>query len=67
LIKTEFVETADLSLLQQRYATDKKGFTLTEAIKGADVFLGLSAGNVLSAEMLLTMIILLFCNGKSSS
>jgi malate dehydrogenase (oxaloacetate-decarboxylating)(NADP+) len=26
-----------------------------EAIKGADVFLGLSAGNVLSADMLLAM------------
>ena len=48
-------DRTDISLLQQRYATDKKGFTLTEAIKGADVFLGLSAGNVLSAEMLLTM------------
>jgi malate dehydrogenase (oxaloacetate-decarboxylating)(NADP+) len=29
-------DRTDISLLQQRYATDKKGFTLTEAIKGAD-------------------------------
>jgi malate dehydrogenase (oxaloacetate-decarboxylating)(NADP+) len=42
-------------LITKRYATETKGFTLAEAIKGADVFLGLSAGNVLSADMLLAM------------
>jgi malate dehydrogenase (oxaloacetate-decarboxylating)(NADP+) len=38
-----------------------------EAIKGADVFFGLSAGNVLSADMLLAMADnpVVFCNGKS--
>jgi malate dehydrogenase (oxaloacetate-decarboxylating)(NADP+) len=47
-------DRTDLSLLQQRYATDKRIY-INRAIKGADVFLGLSAGNVLSAEMLLTI------------
>jgi malate dehydrogenase (oxaloacetate-decarboxylating)(NADP+) len=47
-------DRTDLSLLQQRYATDKRIY-INRAIKGADVFLGLSAGNVLSAEMLLAM------------
>lgn len=45
----------DLSALQQKYAKDIKALTLAEAVKGADVFLGLSVGNVLTPEMLLTM------------
>lgn len=45
----------DLSDLQKLYAKDIQGLTLAEALKGADVFLGLSAGNVLSPEMLLGM------------
>lgn len=45
---------ADLSDLQRKYA--KETFmTLAEAVNGADVFLGLSVGNVLTPEMLLTM------------
>lgn len=44
-----------LSSLQLEFATDKPVSTLEEAIKGADVFIGLSSGDILSAEMLLTM------------
>ncbi len=45
----------DLSDLQRRYAKDMEPVTLAEALKGADVFLGLSVGNILTPEMLLTM------------
>ncbi len=44
-----------LSSLQLEFATDKAVSTLEEAVKGADVFIGLSSGDVLSAEMLLSM------------
>ncbi len=45
----------DLSDLQKRYTSGKAGITMAEAMVGADVFLGLSAGNILSPEMLLDM------------
>ncbi|PZU90109.1 MAG: NADP-dependent malic enzyme, partial [Chryseobacterium sp.] len=45
----------DLLDLQKRYARAGEQKTLTEAIKGTDMFLGLSIGNVLTPEMLLTM------------
>jgi malate dehydrogenase (oxaloacetate-decarboxylating)(NADP+) len=48
-------ERTDLSDLQKRYAHGKSGITLAQALVGADVFLGLSAGNIMSAEMLLGM------------
>ena len=38
-----------------KFATDSPVRTLTEAINDADVFLGLSAGNVLKTEMLASM------------
>jgi len=44
-----------LSSLQREFATDKPISTLEEAIKGADVFVGLSAADILSPEMLLSM------------
>lgn len=44
-----------LSSLQLEFATDKPLSTLEDAIKGADVFIGLSSGDILSAEMLLSM------------
>jgi len=44
-----------LSLLQREFATDKPISTLAEAIKGADVFIGLSVADILSSEMLLSM------------
>ncbi|MFB5945231.1 NADP-dependent malic enzyme [Albibacterium profundi] len=37
------------------FATDRDIHTLEEAVKGADVFIGLSAGNVLSVDMLKSM------------
>ncbi|UQD55199.1 NADP-dependent malic enzyme [Flavobacterium sp. K5-23] len=48
-------DRTDLSPLQQKYANGAKGILLGDALKGADVFLGLSAGNVLTPEMLLGM------------
>lgn len=45
----------DLSDLQRKYAKDMEPLTLGEAAKGADVFLGLSAGNIFTPEMLLSM------------
>lgn len=48
-------ERNDLSELQKKYASGKQGTTLAQAMKNADVFLGLSAGNVLSPDMLLSM------------
>lgn len=45
----------DLLDIQRQYAKDVEGMTLAEAVNGADVFLGLSAPNVLTPEMLLTM------------
>ena len=48
-------ERDDLSDLQLRYSRGKQGTTLQEALVDADVFLGLSAGNILKPEMLLGM------------
>lgn len=45
----------DLSALQQKYANGAKGIDLKSALKNADVFLGLSAGNILTPDMLLEM------------
>ncbi|MEN9336087.1 MAG: hypothetical protein RLZZ500_1074 [Bacteroidota bacterium] len=45
----------DLSDLQNRYTSAKAGTTMAEALKKADVFLGLSAGNILTPDMLLGM------------
>ena len=48
-------DRTDLSDLQKRYSHGSKNTTLKEALLGADVFLGLSAGNILSPDMLLGM------------
>jgi len=48
-------DRTDLSELQKRYSYGKKGIALSDALINADVFLGLSAGNILTSEMLLTM------------
>ncbi|MFL9843112.1 NADP-dependent malic enzyme [Flavobacterium rhizosphaerae] len=45
----------DLLPIQMNYAHPGAPVALEEAIKGADMFLGLSVGNILSPEMLLTM------------
>ncbi|MXN92280.1 NADP-dependent malic enzyme [Flavobacterium sp. Sd200] len=41
--------------LHAKYAKDGEPKSLAEAVNGADMFLGLSVGNVLTPEMLLTM------------
>jgi malate dehydrogenase (oxaloacetate-decarboxylating)(NADP+) len=48
-------DRTDLSELQKKYSKGKKGLTLQEALVNADVFLGLSAGNILTPEMLVGM------------
>lgn len=45
----------DLSDLQKKFAYGEEGTTMAVAMENADVFLGLSVGNILSPEMLLTM------------
>ncbi|MBC7400164.1 MAG: NADP-dependent malic enzyme [Mucilaginibacter sp.] len=43
----------DLDEMRLQFATERKGIdTLTDAMKGADVFIGLSAGNVVTPDML---------------
>jgi malate dehydrogenase (oxaloacetate-decarboxylating)(NADP+) len=48
-------ERTDLADLQLQFATQRPVTTLAEALEGADVFLGLSAANVLPPELLLRM------------
>ncbi len=45
----------DLDSMKQVFAVHKKDMTLEEAFKGADVFLGLSKGNLVSKEMVKVM------------
>lgn len=46
-------ERTDLADIQMEFATQRKDIkTLTEAMKNADVFIGLSAGNIVSPDML---------------
>jgi malate dehydrogenase (oxaloacetate-decarboxylating)(NADP+) len=45
----------DLDKYKSQFAVDTKLTTLEEAMKGADVFVGLSKGNILSPEMILSM------------
>ena len=45
----------DLEEFKQKFANAKNEMTLTEAMKDADVFIGLSAGNVVTADMLKLM------------
>src|SRR5881296_2073182 len=42
----------DLDRYKQRFAQDTKWRTLAEALRGADVFVGLSVGGIVSGEML---------------
>jgi malate dehydrogenase (oxaloacetate-decarboxylating)(NADP+) len=48
-------DNPSLSSLQQKYAVDRAPMSLEEALVGADIFLGLSSGNIMSAEMLMGM------------
>lgn len=45
----------DLLPIQMHYAKEVEGMTLADAVKGSDMFLGLSAPNVLTPDMLLSM------------
>lgn len=45
----------DLNPQKMEFATDKDLYTLEDAMKGADVFIGLSVGNIVSPDMLLSM------------
>ena len=45
----------DLLPIQMHYAKDVQGMSLADAVKGSDMFLGLSAPNVLTADMLMSM------------
>jgi malate dehydrogenase (oxaloacetate-decarboxylating)(NADP+) len=45
----------DLDDRKKRFAADRDEISLTEAFKGADVFVGLSKGNVVSKEMVKAM------------
>ncbi len=45
----------DLDEMKQQFAPHKKDATLEESFKGADVFIGLSKGNIVSKEMVASM------------
>ena len=48
-------ERTDLNKYQQKYATTRNVKTLAEAMVGADVFLGVSAANIVTKEMIKSM------------
>ena len=48
-------DAPNLTEQKAEFATDRNLRTLEEAVKGSDVFIGLSKGNVLTPEMLLSM------------
>lgn len=48
-------DRTDLNESKKKFVTDKPVHTLAEAVKGSDMFLGLSIGGVFSKEMLLSM------------
>src|SRR5664280_601516 len=48
-------DRTDLNSMKKIFATDRPVHTLEEAVKGADMFLGLSVAGVLTPEILLTM------------
>lgn len=48
-------ERTDIDEMKRQFATDRKISSLTEAMQGADVFIGLSKGGIVSAAMLQSM------------
>jgi malate dehydrogenase (oxaloacetate-decarboxylating)(NADP+) len=48
-------DRTDLDERKSRFAVDRKDLSLDEAFKGADVFIGLSKGNVVTKEMVAKM------------
>ena len=59
----------NLTSQKQEFATSKNINTLEEAMQNADVFIGLSKGDIVTPEMLLSMDKRpnSFCHGKSST
>ena len=49
------MDRLDLDSIKQEFATARDINTLTEALSGADVFLGLSAGNIVSGDQIKVM------------
>src|SRR5207245_1036066 len=47
--------TADMTPNKEEFASDTKARTLAEAMKGADVFIGLSVGGIVTKEMVQAM------------
>lgn len=48
-------DRTDLNKYKTEFATDRDVHTLEDALKGADIFLGLSAANIVSKEMVRSM------------
>nr|WP_294860007.1 NADP-dependent malic enzyme [uncultured Fluviicola sp.] len=48
-------ERTDLDEMKRLFATHKKNSSLEESFKGADVFIGLSKGNIVSKDMIAAM------------
>ena len=48
-------DRTDINAMKRQFATDRDIHTLAEAVKDADVFLGLSVAGVLTPEMVLSM------------
>jgi malate dehydrogenase (oxaloacetate-decarboxylating)(NADP+) len=49
------VHRSDLNIYKRRYAQDTDKRTLADAMRGADVFIGVSAANLVSADMVKSM------------
>ncbi len=48
-------DRTDLNSITAQFTTDRDIYTLDQAIEGADIFIGLSAGNILTKEMVKKM------------
>ena len=48
-------DRTDLGPIKEKFAVSKPDWTLTEALKDADVFVGLSVGNVVTGDMIKNM------------
>lgn len=49
------LNTEKQALIDERIASSSKGGTLSEALAGADIFIGVSRGNILTADMVRNM------------
>ena len=55
IVKELYLKAENLDQFKSNFARDTKLRKLSEAIKGADVFLGLSVKNVVSQDMVKSM------------